>query len=69
MDQSRFDPLGPPIQCPTSLLRSLGSGADEDRRVCLNPLLVEGGHDIDQADIAVRLAAPRALMSLLRDTI
>ena len=31
--------------------------------------LVEGGHDIDQADIAVRLAAPRALMSLLRDTI
>ena len=31
--------------------------------------LVEGGHDIDQADIAVRLAAPRALMSLLRYTI
>jgi len=31
--------------------------------------LVEGGHDIDKADIAVRLAAPRALMSLLRDTL
>jgi ATP synthase F1 complex assembly factor 2 len=28
--------------------------------------LVEGGHDVDQADIAVRLAAPRTMMSLLR---
>ena len=28
--------------------------------------LVEGGHDVDQADIAVRLAAPRAMMSMLR---
>ena len=28
--------------------------------------LVEGGHDVDQADITVRLAAPRAMMSMLR---
>jgi ATP synthase F1 complex assembly factor 2 len=28
--------------------------------------LVEGGHDVDQADIVVRLAAPRTMMSLLR---
>jgi ATP synthase F1 complex assembly factor 2 len=28
--------------------------------------LVEGGHDVDRADLAVRLAAPRAMMSLLR---
>ena len=28
--------------------------------------LVEGGHDVDQADIAVRLSAPRAMLSLLR---
>jgi len=28
--------------------------------------LVEGGHDVDQADITVRLAAPRAMMTMLR---
>jgi ATP synthase F1 complex assembly factor 2 len=28
--------------------------------------LVEGGHDVDAADVSVRLRAPRAMMSLLR---
>lgn len=28
--------------------------------------LVEGGHDVDQADIAVRLSAPRTMLNLLR---
>jgi hypothetical protein len=28
---------------------------------------VEGGHDIDQADLRVRLAAPHVMMSLLRN--
>ena len=28
--------------------------------------LVEGGHDIDAADIKVRLTAPRVMMNLLK---
>lgn len=33
---------------------------------CARPWWREGGHDIDLADMRVRLAAPHIMMSLLR---
>jgi hypothetical protein len=34
---SRFDALGPVVQCPTSLLQSFGKG-DDEKRVCGSPV-------------------------------